>query len=424
MSAAVPRAHGYPVDAGNEKLRGHAGAGDRLRIAYVYDALYPLHRGGAERRYRELATRMSARHEVHYVTWHSWQGSPPDELDGVVLHSVGAAPGFYGADGRRTVREATAFAARLIPTLLHQRFDVIDCSATPYVPLYAVWLASLLTRTPLVVTWHEFWGPYWSGYLPDRPLLAGIARRIEAGCRTFGTRRIAVSPFTAGRMMEAGGGGTPVEVIGNGISLSDIDAAAPGAESDIVFVGRLIADKKVDHLLEAVALLVGDRPRLRCTIVGDGPERTALESLAGSLGITGNVHFTGPIAGDAVFSTLKAGALLALPSIREGFGITVVEAQACGAVPIVARSPLSAAPDLVRDGVDGVVHDPTPSALAAAIGGLLANPERRAAMRERGREAAAGRDWGVVADQMEAIYRSVTADRHRTAGVERVRAHV
>jgi L-malate glycosyltransferase len=424
MSAAVPRARGYSVDASTERLRGHAGVGDRLRIAYVYDALYPLHRGGAERRYRELATRMSARHEVHYVTWRSWQGSPPEELDGVVLHGVGAVPGFYGADGRRTVREATAFAARLVPTLLRQRFDVIDCSATPYVPLYAVWLASRLTRTPLVVTWHEFWGPYWTGYLPDRPLLAGIARRIETGCRTFGGRRIAVSPFTAQRLMEAGGGGPPVEVIGNGISLSDIDAAAPGAKSDVVFVGRLIADKKVDHLLKAVALLVGDRPRLRCTIVGDGPERTALESLAEGLGISGNVHFTGPIAGDAVFSTLKAGALLALPSVREGFGITVVEAQACGAVPIVARSPLSAAPDLVRDGVDGVVHDPTPSALAGAIGGLLANPDRRAAMRERGREAAAGRDWGVVADQMEAIYQSVTADRDRTAGVARVRAHV
>jgi glycosyltransferase involved in cell wall biosynthesis len=424
MSAAVPRAHGYPVDAGTEKLRGHAGVGDRLRIAYVYDALYPVHRGGAERRYRELATRMSERHEVHYVTWSSWHGSPPEELDGLVLHGVGAAPGFYGTDGRRTVREATAFAARLVPTLLRQRFDVIDCSATPYVPLYAVWLASRLTRTPLVVTWHEFWGPYWTAYLPDRLLLAGIARRIEAGCRAFGTRRVAVSPFTAQRLMEAGGGGAPVEVIGNGISLSDIDAAAPGAKSDIVFVGRLIADKKVDHLLEAVALLAGDRPRLRCTIVGDGPERTALESLADGLGITGKVHFSGPITGDAVFSTLKAAALLALPSVREGFGITIVEAQACGAIPIVARSPLSAAPDLVRDGVDGVVHDPKPSALAAAIGGLLANPERRAAMRERGREAAAGRDWGVVADQMEAIYRSVTADRHRTAGVERVRAHV
>jgi glycosyltransferase involved in cell wall biosynthesis len=412
MSAAVPRAHGYSVDASPEKIRGHAGVGDRLRIAYVYDALYPLHRGGAERRYRELATRMSARHEVHYVTWRSWQGSPPEELDGVALHGVGAAPGFYGTDGRRTVREASAFAARLVPALLRQRFDVIDSSATPYVPLYAVWLASRLTRTPLVVTWHEFWGPYWVGYLPDRPLLAGIARRIEAGCRTFGTRRIAVSPFTARRLMEAGGGGAPVEVIGNGISLSDIDATAPGAKSDVVFVGRLIADKKVDHLLKAVALLVGDRPRLRCTIVGDGPERAALESLADGLGITGNVHFTGPIAGDAV----------SLPSVREGFGITIVEAQACGAVPIVARSPLSAAPDLVRDGVDGVVHDPTPSALAAAIGGLLANPDRRAAMRERGREAAAGRDWGVVADQMEAIYRSAVNRHAEIAHVQSVDA--
>jgi phosphatidylinositol alpha-mannosyltransferase len=76
----------------------------------------------------------------------------------------------------------------------------------------------------------------------------------------------------------------------------------------------------------------------------------------------------------------------------------------------------------VRDGVDGVVHDPTPSALAGAIGGLLANPDRRAAMRERGREAAAGRDWGVVADQMEAIYRSAVNQRAEIAHVQSVDA--
>jgi L-malate glycosyltransferase len=404
-------------------VRSGGGTGDRLRIAYVYDALYPLNRGGAERRYQELATRMSARHEVHYVTWRSWRGSPPPELQGVILHGVGPAPGFYGTDGRRTVREAAAFAARLVPTLLRHRFDVIDCSATPYVPLYAVWLASRLTRTPLVVTWHEFWGAYWTAYLPDRPFLASIARRIEAGCRAFGTRRVAVSPFTARRLTEAGGGGSSVEVIGNGISLSDIDSAHPDPEpSDIVFVGRLIADKKVDHLLEAVALLVSDRPNVRCAIVGDGPERAALESLAGRLHIERNVRFTGPIAGNAVFGALKSSATLALPSAREGFGITVVEAQACGAVPVVARSPLSAASDLVRDGIDGVVFEPTPGALARALRELLADPERRGAMRERAREAAVGRDWRVVADRMEAIYRSAVSRRLQIARVQRADA--
>jgi glycosyltransferase involved in cell wall biosynthesis len=404
-------------------VRTGGGTGDRLRIAYVYDALYPLHRGGAERRYQELATRMSARHEVHYVTWRSWRESLPPELDGVVLHGVGAAPGFYGTDGRRTVREAAAFAARLAPTLLRQRFDVIDCAATPYVPLYAAWLASRLTRTPLVVTWHEFWGPYWTDYLPDRPVLASVARRIEAGCRAFGTRRVAVSPFTARRLTQAGGGGSPVEVIGNGISLSDIDSVQPDPEpSDIVFVGRLIADKKVDHLLEAVALLVGDSPHLRCSIVGDGPERATLESLARGLHLEHNVRFTGPIAGNAVFGALKSSAMLALPSLREGFGITVVEAQACGAVPVVARSPLSAAPDLVRDGVDGVVCEASPQALADALGELLADPERQATMRERAREAAVERDWRVVADRMEGIYRGAISRRPQIARVQRADA--
>ena len=98
-----------------------------------------------------------------------------------------------------------------------------------------------------------------------------------------------------------------------------------------------------------------------------------------------------------------------MPSEREGFGISVVEAQLAGAVPIVVRGPHTAAPELVRDGIDGALCDPEPASLAAMIDGLLGAPDRLAAMRAAGRIAALRYEWDDIARQMLDVYEGVTA---------------
>jgi glycosyltransferase involved in cell wall biosynthesis len=391
----------------------------RLRIALVYDALYPFHTGGAERRVHELAVRLAERHDVHLVSWRfpsdgaGRRREVPPELQEVTIHGVGDAPEFYGADGRRTVREAAAFSARVLPHLLRHRYDVIDCSATPYLPVYACRLAALLTRTPLVVTWHEFWGEYWDAYLEDRPMVARAARAAEAGCRRFGDVAVAVSPFTAERLAAAGPG-PAVRVVPNGVPLAEINAATCAEPpADVVFVGRLIADKRVDDLLRAVALLSETHPGLTCRIVGDGPERAELQRLAHELGVETSISFLGQIDDAEVFGHLKSAAILVLPSIREGYGITVVEGQAAGAVPVVVRSPMSAAPALVRDGIDGVVCDSGPVAIAASIARLLDDPSATAALRAGALDSASRRDWHRAAADMELVYQRTVARRRR-----------
>ena len=113
---------------------------------------------------------------------------------------------------------------------------------------------------------------------------------------------------------------------------------------------------------------------------------------------------------------MKSAALLVMPSVREGFGITVAEAQACGTVPIVARSPMSAASALIRDGVDGLVCDPTTASLAEALTRLLADPARLASMSRHARQAARLYDWDLLAGRMEQVY--LQAARRRMALVE------
>ena len=379
-----------------------------MRIAFVYDALYPWVKGGAERRFHEIGHRLAAEHDVHYVGWQWWSGPPTLRQDGVTLHGVGRAPALYGADGKRTVREAASFSARLLPALMRHRFDVIDCSATPYLPLYPTAVAARLTGARLVSTWHEFWGEHWSEYLPHRPVVARVARALERDARRFGDRVVTVSNFTARSMGMAGD--PRVEVIPNGVDVAAITRALPVEEpTDLLFVGRLIDEKRVDLLLGAVAELRGRFPTLRCAIVGDGPERAALECRSAALAVDDRVRFTGQVSGPDLARLLRAARILVLPSVREGYGMAVAEAQAAGVVPVVVQAPFSAASELVRDGIDGSLVEPTVGSLAAGIASLLADDGRLGRMAAAARLAGATRDWDVVATQLAEVYRGLVA---------------
>ena len=386
-----------------------------LRIAFVYDGLYPHVKGGAERRYHELGRRLRERHDVHFVSWQWWDGPARIRSDGMTLHGVGRPPSLYGRDGKRTVREAVAFSARLLPVLLRQRFDVIDCAATPYVPLYTTALAARLTRTRLVATWHEFWGEHWNEYLPRRPLIAAAAKRIEGVSRRLGDRLVAVSGFTADRMGLSDD--ARLAVVGNGVALGEIDAEPAVANAaEIVYVGRLIDEKRVDLLLDAMHLLRDLFPALRCAIVGDGPELASLRRRAADLELAGRIAFHGQVEGSAVYGHVKGASVLVLPSIREGFGMAAAEAQACGTIPVVVRSLASGAPDLVRDGVDGVLVGATPRALADGIASVLTDADRMRVLSENARHVGMTRDWEALAQRMEAIYRGEPAAEAVGAG--------
>jgi glycosyltransferase involved in cell wall biosynthesis len=216
---------------------------------------------------------------------------------------------------------------------------------------------------------------------------------------------VPVSAFTAHRMGLPSDAAAPV--VGNGVDLPKIRAARRAPDRyDVVHVGRLIDEKRVDVLLEAIAAL-GDRlPTLRCALIGDGPERAALEALAARLGLADRVRFLGRVEGSRVYGLMKAAKVLVMASAREGFGITVAEAQACGTVPVVARGPMSAAAALIEDGVDGVLCDPDPTSMAEALAGLLADPARLAAMSRAARRTAQRYDWDLLADRMEQVYLS------------------
>ncbi|MEM2890625.1 MAG: glycosyltransferase, partial [Candidatus Hadarchaeum sp.] len=132
-----------------------------MRIAYVHDAVYPFVKGGAERRMYELSRRLAKRgHEVHVFGMRWWVEEPEIEREGVHLHGVCRAMPLYSR-GRRSIRAALAFAMSVLPHLTREKFDVIDCYQAPYLHAFPAKAATVLRRTPLVITWHEVWRGYW-----------------------------------------------------------------------------------------------------------------------------------------------------------------------------------------------------------------------------------------------------------------------
>jgi glycosyltransferase involved in cell wall biosynthesis len=158
------------------------------------------------------------------------------------------------------------------------------------------------------------------------------------------------------------------------------------AHRHVVTVTRLSDQKRTDELLQCWPLVLDRAPDARLWIVGDGPERAKLESMAAHLGITGACRFLGYQLNSRDF--MAAADVMVMTSMYESFGYAALEACSCG-TPIVA-SRVDGILDIIRHGVEGYLVAPGNRAeMAARIVELLDQPELRAAMGARGRERAA-----------------------------------
>jgi glycosyltransferase involved in cell wall biosynthesis len=159
----------------------------------------------------------------------------------------------------------------------------------------------------------------------------------------------------------------------------------------LLFVGRLAAIKGLAVLLEAIATLRAHRPdlaALRLVLVGDGPERSALEARAAALGLGAVVEFTGYLSQTAVAERLAQADVFVLPSFAEGVPVVLMEALA-SRTPVVATRVAGVA-ELVEDGVSGLLIPPgDPAPLADALARLLGDSGLRARMGAAGREIVA-----------------------------------
>ena len=134
-----------------------------------------------------------------------------------------------------------------------------------------------------------------------------------------------------------------------------------------------MAHKRVDLLLDAVALLHADGMPVTCRVIGDGPERLSLRRQARALGIDHAVDFRPDVGEqDRLYALMKAAKVFVFPSAREGFGIAVLEALACGLPVVTTSAPDNLARHLAARSSASIICDPSAPAVAAAVKRVLA----------------------------------------------------
>ncbi|MGV6820864.1 MAG: glycosyltransferase family 4 protein [Parvularcula sp.] len=155
--------------------------------------------------------------------------------------------------------------------------------------------------------------------------------------------------------------------------------------TNLLFVGRLAAVKGLPIILEAVAQLKQDHPGVRLTIVGDGPDRAALEAKARSLDLSAHVSFVGYKSQDEVAQYLQHTDIFVLPSFAEGVPVVLMEALASG-VPVLTTR-IAGVGELVEDEVSGYTVPPGDlEGLIVRLCDLLESPSLRKRMGEAGRK--------------------------------------
>lgn len=236
-----------------------------------------------------------------------------------------------------------------------------------------------LRDVPLVVSVH-------GGDVLATARRSAYARHTVA--RTFAHARLVLanSAGTEARCRALGAHATRVVHLGTDLPPASAAPRLAGGPPTLATVGHLVARKRHADAIEALALLAGAHPDLRYEIVGDGPERPALEALATRLGVRDRVAFAGQLPPAQARARAARADLFVLPSVDEAFGVAYVEAMAAG-VPAIGCAGEDGPAEIAAAG-PGLLQVPPrdPRALAERIDALLRDEPARAALGRQARE--------------------------------------
>lgn len=309
---------------------------------------------------------VSRGHEVHVITQRIRGKKDSEVISGVDITRVGKA-GRYTGELTTSPGQSLAYLLQAIPLgfeiIRHSGVDIIHSNT--YVPVFAGQICATMARKKHVITIHDvylaaipgFWRR-WSrqanvGLLARffGPFLERLVLGMPAIVHT-------VSDTSRRDLIEARAKGSKIVVVPNGIDLSEFTGNHVRIDNhQAIFIGRLVFYKHLETVFRALVHVVKVIPDAKLLVVGDGPMRAAWEKVVEELGIRHCVRFCGLVSHERKLSLLKSSAFLVQPSTVEGFGIVVLEAFACKK-PVLA-SDIGALREIISNGTDGFLIDPT-----------------------------------------------------------------
>lgn len=358
----------------------------KILVVNWQDIRNPL-AGGAEVHLHEVFSRIAKRGHDVTLFCSSFPGAPAEEM----------------IDGIRIVREGGRyffnyrFAVAYLLRLRREAFDIVvdDMNKIPF-------FTPLFVRRPLVAVTHHLFGR--SIFRETHPLLAAYVWITEALAVGLYRRRdipfIVGSPSTHAEFLARGFPSSRVTMVPYGVDHGVFrpDAARRSPIPLIGYIGRLKRYKSAEQLLHALPPVLKEFPGLQTLMVGDGDDRPRLERICDDLHLGGAVRFTGFVDEAEKVALLQRMWLAVNTSSKEGWGLTVIEANACG-TPVIASN-VEGLRDAVNNGETGLLYPyGDTDALAREIIGLL----KDTAARERFSGAALGWaarfSWDAAADR-------------------------
>jgi len=373
-----------------------------MKIAFISDAVYPYNKGGKEKRIFEVTTRLACKgYDIHIYCMKWWEGPKNKIENGVHLHAICKKYPLYSGK-RRSIFQAIIFGLNCFK-LIKENFDVVEVDHMPFFPLFSLKLVCFLKKKKMIATWYEVWGKdYWQEYLGWRGIFGNIVEKISI---SMPDEIISVSEHTTKKLKNNLKCRKKIYTIPIGNDYEKIQKIIPSQKkSDVIFAGRLLSNKNVDVLIKSIQLAKERKPEIRCLIVGDGPEKKNMEILAQKLNMEKNIYFLGFLENhDDVYAIMKSSKVFILPSSREGFGIVVIEANACGLPVITIDHSGNAAKDIIKEGENGFICQLNIEKIAEIITKILDN-DLDQKMKSSCMNIAKKYSWDNSIDNIEKVY--------------------
>ncbi|MDH7514505.1 MAG: glycosyltransferase family 4 protein [Bacteroidota bacterium] len=365
----------------------------KILVLNWQDITNPL-AGGAEVHLHEVFERIARRGHDVTLFCHRYRGSSREEL----------------RNGIRIIRQGGRFLFNYLVPIRYllkfrkEHFDVVidDINKIPF-------FTPLFVREPIIAVTHHLFGRsiFLEAIFPFAFYIFLFERLIKPVYRNVPF--IVGSPSTYREYTEWGFRRDQVTIINYCVN-KEIYYPSLNDEHEpyrICYFGRLKRYKSIDHLLEACSLLRKDYPELTLDIIGDGDDRTRLENVTKKLDLRDQVHFHGFIDEKKKAPLLHKMRFAVQPSSKEGWGLTVIEANACG-VPVIAAD-VPGLRDSVKNNVTGILYPyGNIESLASAMRILLDDADLRRKMSVNAREWANSFDWAIAAEKtLEIIHEHV-----------------